>query len=149
MGDFSIYLSIENRYFCYYLHGFPEISNLSYMNKEAEIHEASIAENILRIVEDAASQNNLSKIHQVVLTVGQFSGVQPELLHFAFEFINKGTIMEYAEIEIETPPLLLYCKKCETEYLGELEDLRCPACLGEAFDILQGRELTVKAIVGG
>ena len=83
------------------------------------------------------------------MEIGQFSGVEPDLLQFAFEVINKGTIMEKTEVEILTPPLLLYCRSCEVEYLGELEDLRCPVCLGEDFDVLQGREMLVKSIVGG
>lgn len=84
-----------------------------------------------------------------MLEIGQFSGVEPELLRYAFEVIHTGTILEKAEIEILTPPLLLYCRSCETEYLAELEDLRCPVCLGEQFEVLQGREMLVKSIVGG
>ena len=100
-------------------------------------------------MEDAAKQNNLSQIQKVVLVIGQFSGVEPDLLQFAFDFITEDTIMKNVVIEIESPPLLLYCKNCETDYLGELEDLRCPACMGEDFVILQGRELLVKSIIGG
>ena len=83
-----------------------------------------------------------------MLEIGQFSGVEPELLHFAFEWVCKGTIIEKTEIEILTPPLLLYCRHCEIEYLGELEDLRCPVCLGEEFATLQGRDMLVKSIIG-
>jgi len=91
----------------------------------------------------------MGRIARVVLEIGQFSGVEPELLRYAFEWVNKGTLLEHAEFEILTPPLLLYCRNCETEYLGELEDLRCPVCLGETFDTIQGREMRVKSIVGG
>ena len=112
------------------------------------MHEVSIAENILQIVEDTASANHLGRVVHVTLEIGQFSGVEPDLLRFAFEVIGKGTLMQDSEIEIITPPLLLYCHTCETEYLGELDDLRCPACLGEQFDVLQGREMLVRSITG-
>lgn len=85
----------------------------------------------------------------MVLEIGQFSGVEPELLRFAFEVIKKGTILEQAEIEMESPPLLLYCRECENEYLGELDDLRCPVCLKEQFRVLQGCEMMVRSIEGG
>ncbi len=85
----------------------------------------------------------------MVLEIGQFSGVEPELLRFAFKVIKKGTILEQAEIEMEVPPLLLYCRECETEYLGEIDELRCPACLKEKFNVLQGRKMLVRSIVGG
>ncbi len=112
------------------------------------MHEVSIAENIIRIVENVAQEHHLGRIDKVVLEIGQFSGVEVELLRYAFEIINKGTLIEKAEIEILSPPLLLYCRQCETEYLGELDDLRCPVCLGEQFETLQGREMLVKSIVG-
>ncbi len=97
----------------------------------------------------AARENGLRRITRVVLEIGQFSGVEPELLRFAFEVIKKGTILEQAEIEMQSPPLLLYCRECENEYLGELDDLRCPVCLKEQFRVLQGREMVVRSIEGG
>jgi hydrogenase nickel incorporation protein HypA/HybF len=81
--------------------------------------------------------------------IGAFSGVEPELLQFAFSVLKKKTLLVDAEIVINVPPLVLYCRNCETDYLGNVEDLRCPVCLGENFDIKQGRELKVKAISGG
>lgn len=103
----------------------------------------------MNIAESAARENRLQHITRVVLEIGQFSGVEPELLRFAFEVIKKGTILERAEIEMQVPPLLLYCRECENEYLGEMEDLRCPVCLKEQFRVLQGREMVVRSIEGG
>ena len=51
----------------------------------------------------------MKRVVRVVLEIGQYSGVVPDLLRFAFAAIKKGTILEQAEIEIEVPPLLLYC----------------------------------------
>ncbi len=103
----------------------------------------------MTIVESAVRKNNLDRVVRVVLEIGQFSGVEPELLRFAFKVIKKGTVLEQAEIEMEVPSLLLYCHECETEYLGELDQLRCPACLKERFKVIRGREMLVKSIVGG
>ena len=83
------------------------------------------------------------------MEIGAFSGVEPELLQFSFSVIKKKTILKEAELVIAVSPLLLYCRDCETDYLGDVEDLRCPVCLGENYDIKQGRELKVKAISGG
>jgi hydrogenase nickel incorporation protein HypA/HybF len=115
---------------------------------EVTIHEVSIAENILEIVEEVAKQHQLERIEKVVLEIGQFSGVEPDLLRFAFQVIVDNTLLQNTEIEILTPPLVLYCRSCETEYLGEMEDLRCPVCLGEEFDVRQGKEMLVRSIVG-
>ncbi|NLA11587.1 MAG: hydrogenase maturation nickel metallochaperone HypA [Firmicutes bacterium] len=99
-------------------------------------------------MENAARTNNLKRVVRVVLEIGQFSGVEPELLRFAFAAVKNGTVLEQAEIEIKIPPLLLYCCECRNEYLGELADLCCPVCLKEQFKIVRGREMLVKTIEG-
>ncbi|NMC85933.1 MAG: hydrogenase maturation nickel metallochaperone HypA [Anaerolineaceae bacterium] len=119
------------------------------IRKEGPIHESGIAANIIEIAEKAAKKNGLSTVRRVDVQIGAFSGVEPELLTFAFSVLKKKTTLAEAELEIIKLPLLLYCRDCETDYVGESEDLRCPICLGENYDIKQGRELKVIAISGG
>lgn len=90
----------------------------------------------------------MSSVSRIVLEIGQLSGVEIGALEFAFEVFKKGSRMEKAAIEYQTPPLLLYCRECENEYIADFEDLRCPACMEAGFDILQGQELRVKSIEG-
>ncbi len=85
----------------------------------------------------------------MVLEIGQFSGVEVHALEMAFSALCPGTLLEGARIEYMTPSLLLFCKHCQTEYLGDGEDLRCPVCEGEQFKVVQGRELIVKSIIAG
>ena len=82
-----------------------------------------------------------------MLEIGQFSGVEAHALEMALSVLRPGTVLEDAEIEYQTPPLLLFCKDCQMEYAGDSEDLRCPACEGEHYQVLKGRELIVKSIV--
>jgi hydrogenase nickel incorporation protein HypA/HybF len=74
-------------------------------------------------------------VSKIILEIGTFSGVEVDALDFAFSVFKKGTIIEAATIEYITPPLILFCKHCGTEYLGEWEDLQC-------------QELKVKSIAG-
>jgi hydrogenase nickel incorporation protein HypA/HybF len=83
-----------------------------------------------------------------VLEVGQFSGVEPDLLRFAFQFVKKESILEGVQIEILTPPLALFCKNCKAEYAASLDDLCCPTCGNATFEVLSGRELRVTSITG-
>jgi hydrogenase nickel incorporation protein HypA/HybF len=71
-----------------------------------------------------------------------------EALRFAFSVLKQGTVLEQAEFEYLTPPLILHCGDCETQYVGQDEDLRCPVCEGENFQVVQGREMKVKSILG-
>ncbi len=99
-------------------------------------------------MEEAAKVNHLSSVSKIVLEIGQFSGVEVGALDFAFSVFREGSILREAEIEYLTPPLMLFCKNCESEYLGDWEDLQCPACLKVDFDIIQGQELKIKSITG-
>jgi hydrogenase nickel incorporation protein HypA/HybF len=119
------------------------------LSQEVPIHEAGLAANIVAIVASAAEANHLARVKQIVVEVGQFSGVEPELLRFAFQFVQKGPRLEGAQLEILRPPLALFCKNCQVEYAGSLDDLCCPNCRQAAFEVLRGRELRVKAITGG
>ena len=99
-------------------------------------------------MENAARENGLSSIAKIVLEIGQFSGVEVGALEFAFSVLTRGTILEDAEFEYLTPPLLLYCEDCETEYLSDREDLCCPICEDSKFRIVRGQELLIKSLVG-
>ena len=82
------------------------------------------------------------------MEIGQLSGVQIDALDFAFSVFLSGTIMEGAEIIYQTSPLLLSCNNCDIEFLGTLEDQRCPVCLKAQFKVIHGRELLIKSISG-
>lgn len=99
-------------------------------------------------MENAARENGLSSIAKIVLEIGQFSGVEVGALEFAFSVLTRGTILEDAEFEYLTPPLLLYCEDCKTEYLSDREDLCCPICEDSTFRIVRGQELLIKSLVG-
>ena len=100
----------------------------------------------MKIVEQAAAENGLARVSKVAIEIGQFSGVEVDALEIAFSAYRKGTILEGAEIKYLTPPLLLFCRDCQNEYVGDVEDLRCPACEGSRYRVVQGRELKVKSI---
>jgi len=65
------------------------------------MHELSIAEELLQIITKKASQVGIGKIEQINLKIGEFSGILPDALVFAFEMLSKGTITDGARIEIE------------------------------------------------
>jgi len=112
------------------------------------IHETGLARNIVEIVEQAAAANGLKRVSRVLLEIGVLAGVEAGQLEFAFRLTAEGTVAEGAALEIQRIPLLLHCPACETEYVGDEEDMRCPGCLGERFELLTGRELLVQSIFG-
>jgi len=65
------------------------------------MHELSIAEELLRIITEKAKQVGIHKVQQINLKIGEFAGVLPDALIFAFDMLSKDTIFEGARIEIE------------------------------------------------
>ncbi len=95
-----------------------------------------------------ARENDLRRVNRVQLEIGQWSGVEVGALEFALRALTRGTVLEDAVLECQAPPALLYCQLCENEYLGDQEELCCPVCRGTDFQVLRGRELVVKSVVG-
>jgi len=90
----------------------------------------------------------MTHISKVELVIGVLSGVDITALQFALEAMKPNTILETSEFIFHTPPLLLFCKSCENEYVADYDDLVCPACQTANYEIRQGQELLIKAIHG-
>ena len=112
------------------------------------MHEIGIAESVRGIVEQAARENGLATVREIVLEVGRLSGVDAEALRFAFEVIAAGTVLEGAAITVEAPDVLLLCSRCGREYPTDLEDTACPGCGSADFSVVRGRELLVRSVAG-
>jgi hydrogenase nickel incorporation protein HypA/HybF len=65
------------------------------------MHELSIAEELLNIITEKAQRAGIRKIVRIDLRIGEFSGVLPDALVFAFEMLSRDTMSEGARVEIE------------------------------------------------
>ena len=95
-----------------------------------------------------ASERGMDRVVEVQLRLGEFSGVESELLQRAFALTKVGTKLEQAELRIQRVPLVLYCRPCDNEYVASLDDLRCPGCLAHDYDVITGRELDLVSFRG-
>ena len=77
------------------------------------MHELSIAQEILDIIEAERKRHGFEKVEKVRLRVGALSGVDPNALEFSFEVIREGTCAEKAELEITMEPMKLVCRQCQ------------------------------------
>jgi hydrogenase nickel incorporation protein HypA/HybF len=114
--------------------------------KGVQVHEAGIAASILEIAEAAASDHGDVSIQVVRLRLGEFTGVVPEALEFAFDAMKAGTRADQARLEIERIPLTGCCPACGWSGPPVEEFcLVCPAC-SAPVDILTGREMSVEYV---
>ena len=107
------------------------------------MHEASLAGGVLQLVEDAARRETFSRVITLRLEAGQLSGVDASALRFSLESLAPGTVLEGAQIEIETPPGQAWCLACaDTVQLAQRGDA-CPQCGGYQLQPTGGQELRV------
>jgi hydrogenase nickel incorporation protein HypA/HybF len=110
------------------------------------MHEMSLAEGMLQIVEDTARKNGAAKVTAVRLELGALSHVEAEALRFCFDAVARGGIAEGARLEIVTTPGRAWCMPCgDTVELARLGDA-CPRCGGYQLQVTQGEEMRLKDI---
>ena len=106
------------------------------------LHEATLAENILEIAFKAAPNK---KILAVGLTLGEMAGVEVDSLSLSFDILKKNTPADRAELKIKRIPITATCNKCHKTFRLNNYNFFCPECDG--ILILQsGKELLVEFV---
>src|SRR3989338_4562144 len=95
------------------------------------MHEMSLAESVLHIIEDAAHEQGFARVRMVWLEIGQLACVEQESLRFGFDVVTRGSIAEQARLEI-----------IETAGAGKMRKMRAKFSAGHALRGMPGmREL--------
>ncbi|MFB0526912.1 MAG: hydrogenase maturation nickel metallochaperone HypA [bacterium] len=114
------------------------------------MHELGIAQDLFRIVEDKAKQNNLKVVTRIVVIVGEASGIEEDFLRDSLTgHFLPGTIAEKAELEINKEPLQAKCLACGKETnVQQSFSLSCPNCGHNNLEITQGKNVYIRTIEG-
>jgi hydrogenase nickel incorporation protein HypA/HybF len=110
------------------------------------MHELSIAQSLLDIVEDEGRKHGVSRVTRVCIRIGTLSAIVPEALAFSFKVITARTIAEGAGLDIEVVPARARCHHCKADFQVESAFFLCPQCGALASEILSGKELEITHI---
>jgi len=110
------------------------------------MHEMSLAEGIVRLIEESARKEGFSSVKLVALEIGRLSSVEPEALAFCFDAATRGSIAEGARLAIEDVPGRGVCGQCGAD--AEIEAIYdpCPKCGAYGLRITGGTEMRVKEL---
>ena len=110
------------------------------------MHEMSIAQSVIDIVEEEMQKNGAKTLRSVRLNIGQMSAIVPDSLSFCFEIIIKDTHLDGARLIMDLTPLMGYCPECEEEF--EIEDyaFSCPKCGDTKIKTIAGQDLSIVEI---
>ena len=110
------------------------------------MHEMSLAESVLQIIEDAAHQQRFTRVRAVWLEIGQLACVEQESLRFGFDVVTRGSIAEQARLEIIETAGQGRCGKCAQSFrLAALYE-PCPACGSYDVRVIGGDGMRVKEL---
>ncbi|MBS4095900.1 MAG: hydrogenase maturation nickel metallochaperone HypA [Sulfuricella sp.] len=110
------------------------------------MHEMSLAEGVVQLIEDSARQNAFSRVKTVWLEIGQLSGVEAEAMRFCFDAVARGSLAEGAALEIMEIPGAGRCLECGQNVAVVERFQPCPQCGGFAVDVNGGTEMRVKEL---
>jgi hydrogenase nickel incorporation protein HypA/HybF len=110
------------------------------------MHEISLCESVLQVLEQQAPVQNYQKVKAVWLEVGVLSGIDINALRFSFDVVMQGSLADKARLEIIEVPAQAWCVPCQQIVaIEQLYDL-CPQCGGYQLEVSNGQQMRIKEL---
>jgi len=110
------------------------------------MHEMSLAEGMLQLIEEAAAREGFGCVRTIWVEIGALSGVEPEAMAFCFDAVTRGSIAEGARFEIVHVPGRGLCLDCGRDTELEAVYDACRHCGAVPVQITGGTEMRVKEL---
>ncbi len=111
------------------------------------MHELTIAREMVRIVNDSLSPEQLSRLKRINLLIGRTCAVQEDCLRLGLEAMTKDTPISGVEVNITYVEPLFRCGACGEEFNSkEWFFSPCPKCGSFGHELLKGDELSVASV---
>lgn len=110
------------------------------------MHEMSLCDGIREVLEQQARQQNFSTVKTVWLEIGKLSSVEPSALRFGFEVVMKGSLAEFAKLEIIEVDGQAWCFQCLQNVKIEHRYDGCPLCGAYLLQVNDGEQMRIKEL---
>ncbi len=110
------------------------------------MHELSIAQNIIEIIQQHVPELEWERVTVVRLKIGAVAGIVPESLEFSFRAITAESLLSHTRLEIESVPFRIHCNACDTTTENEDGFALCGNCGSTDTKMLSGSELNISEI---
>jgi hydrogenase nickel incorporation protein HypA/HybF len=102
-----------------------------------------ITAEVLAAVSEAAERAGAVRVNRVTITIGGLTAIMPYALHFAWDALTPGTLVEGAVLNIVEVPARSRCGECGTEFEHDQYDRLCPSCGNFMCEVIAGNELRI------
>ena len=92
------------------------------------MHEYQIVEIIVSSVIARAKEQGMASVKNIILKISELAGLEESSVRLYFQEIAKATILENAQLDIQTLPAQLKCKKCGIVFSRVKGQFNCPEC---------------------
>lgn len=110
------------------------------------MHEMSICEGILQVMEEQATTRQFERVKCVWLEIGPLAGVELDALRFGFDVVTRNSVAEGAKLEIIEMPGEAWCLQCSKSVPVSQRFDACPDCGSYQLQITGGEELRIKEL---
>ena len=107
------------------------------------MHEMSIAQSILNIVDEYMTRENGQKLKEVAVEIGELVAVVPDSLTFCYEVLVEDTDYRDSALNIQIIPLKGTCTACSRSFKIKNYEFLCPHCQSTSLEIQGGQELRI------
>ena len=109
------------------------------------MHEYSLIQSLVTRVEEEATARRATAVHRLVVSIGELSGVDPELFQTAYDTFRAGTLCERTPLELRQVAARWACPSCGRE-IPKGEVLTCARCELPARIAAGGDEILLETI---
>ncbi len=110
------------------------------------MHEMSLCEGILGVLQQQADQQNYQRVKTVFLEIGALAGVEIDALRFSFDVVMHGTLADQAQLQIFQVAGKAWCLACgQPVEVQQLYDA-CPECGNFQLQISDGQQMRIKEL---
>ncbi len=110
------------------------------------MHEVSLCEHLLQIMEEQAVAQQFQRVTAVWLELGPLSCVEPEALRFSFEAVTHHTLADAAILKITVTSASAHCPHCQQTVAIQQRYDPCPRCGHYPLTVRSGDELRIKQL---
>lgn len=112
-----------------------------------KVHEVSLCKNLLAVVlKNIPTTASVQTISHIYLDIGQLLAIDIETLRFAFRAVAQDTPAAKAHLEIQEISGQGRCSTCQCVTNFPQYYTACPSCGNFTLEVIQGEELSVRAI---
>ncbi len=111
------------------------------------MHERSMAQALLGQISDIARQHPTSHVAIVRLSIGRFSGIEPQLFEMALEELLAASTHSGAKVEMKIVEIEAQCPECQQTFAVKSFHFTCPNCGCQRTQVTQGEDLVLESLV--